>query len=159
MGRISVVLLVGGVLLASVDSYLHGFRFTSSARNFIALKSDASTNNFVGENILISSEVSTDNVEASSSPIMIESATETTATILTNPLAIESISNAADASSTDADVVTASITLSEIGVVNGTADASVAVVTKVLKLASLGPAYPDNTSYMMCGACKAGYKT
>ena len=34
--------------------------------------------------------------------------------------------------------------------------APVAVVIKDLKLAALGPAYPDDTSYMMCSGCKAG---
>lgn len=155
MGRISVVLLVGGVLLTSVDSFLHGFRLTSAARKFVALQSDADSTNFVSEIILNSSEVTGDIVDATSLPITAEPVEETT-TILSNPVTLDPISDTSDELPTDEKLIIGSAIESVVGMVNGTAEVPVPVVAKVLKLASLGPAYPDDTSYMMCGGCKAG---
>lgn len=150
--------LISSVLALSVGSFQLGLKPVSQINKRLALLSSTDSNDFVDVNGANSVDAtsSTPDVNAlislSDSPSF--AAVDTT-TNLSNPAEANLTSESATLDIPQQEVQTADSTIenTESGEVP---QAPVAVVIKDLKLAALGPAYPDDTSYMMCSGCKAG---
>ena len=163
MGRIPTVFLTASLLIAASNSFHLGFRAFPTARKCFSLQSDADQINS-NNDVLKSVEVTTE-------PALVlettESAQPAEVAILSNPLVIEGSDSHTPPEGTDSNIledIMAEEKLSEEVPVPTVSSEVIAdsqqqvapVVIKDLKLASLGPAYPDDTSYMMCSGCKAG---
>lgn len=150
--------LISSVLALSVGSFQLGLKPVSQINKRLALLSSTDSNNFVGVNGAngVDATSSTADVNAlnslSDTP---SSAAVDTTTNLSNPAEanMTSESETLDIPQQDVQIVDSPIETTDSG---GVPQAPVAVVIKDLKLAALGPAYPDDTSYMMCSGCKAG---
>lgn len=156
MGRISTFLVTVSVLLVSTKSFHLGFRTVSSSRKFTLQQSDADQISSSSGDVLNTVEATKDDVLPSADTT--ESAATQEVAVLSNPLVIEG----ADPSSIES-IISETKAVDDVSTItsalNVVADAQkvvAPVVIKDLKLAALGPAYPDDTSYMMCSACKAG---
>ena len=149
MGRFPTLLVVASVLLVGTSSFQLGPRTFSSTRNYRLQLSDADqvSGNTSGD----ISELST--IAGASASESIESPESAEIAILSNPLVIENLQSFTEATKTTESVATIASAVDSVVAVQ---TAPVPVVIKDLKLAALAPAYPDDTSYMMCSACKAG---
>jgi hypothetical protein len=148
--------LISSVLALSVGSFQLGLKPISQINKRLALLSSTDSNNIVGVNGANGVETTSSDVNSlislSDSPT---SAAVDTTTNLSNPAVanMTSESETLDIPQQEVQIADTPIETIESGEVP---QAPAAVVTKDLKLAALGPAYPDDTSYMMCSGCKAG---
>lgn len=149
MGRTSALLIAGSLLLRSVECFHLGLRPLPTLRNSAPLYSDAFLSNSESINTVTVTET-TDGLQMPSVP---EPTTEIVA--VTDPSSVEtSLEQLLEDTKTAVEVPTVS---SDVAAVTGTEIPPPAVVFKDLRLASLGPGYPDDTAYMMCSGCKSGY--
>jgi hypothetical protein len=148
--------LISSVLALSVGSFQLGLKPISQINKRLALLSSTDSNNIIGVNGANGVEATSSDVNSlislSDSP---SSAAVDTTTNLSNPaeanMTVESETLVIPQQ--EVQIADSPIETIESGEVP---QAPVAVVIKDLKLAALGPAYPDDTSYMMCSGCKAG---
>jgi hypothetical protein len=145
MGRTSALVIAGSLLLRSVECFHLGSRPLSLLRNNAPLYSDAFQSN--------SNNINTVTVpETTEMPFVPVPVAEVVAT--TDSSSDVSLEQLIEETSTSEEVPSLS---SDVAAVTGTETPPAAVVIKDLKLAALGPAYPDDTAYMMCSGCKAGH--
>ena len=148
--------LISSVLALSVGSFQLGLKPVSQINKRLALLSSTDSNNIVDVNGANGVDATSSDVNSlislSDSP---SSAAVDTTTNLSNPAEanMTSESETLDIPQQEVQIADSPIETIESGEVP---QAPVAVVIKDLKLAALGPAYPDDTSYMMCSGCKAG---
>ena len=148
MGRFPSLLVVASVLLVGTSSFQLGPRTFSSTRNYRLQLSDAdqvsgNTSGDISELSTIAGASASESIESPAAEIA----------ILSNPLVIENLQSFTEATKTTESVATIASAVDSVVAVQ---TAPVPVIIKDLKLAALAPAYPDDTSYMMCSACKAG---
>ena len=148
MGRFPTLLVVASVLLVGTSSFQLGPRTFSLIRNYRLQLSDAdqvglSDSGDISELLTIADATASESI---GSPVA-------EVAILSNPLVIENLQSSTEATEAPESVATIATAVDSIIAVQ---TAPVPVVIKDLKLAALAPAYPDDTSYMMCSACKAG---
>ena len=148
MGRFPTLLVVASVLLVGTSSFQLGPRTFSLTRNYRLQLSDAdqvglSDSGDISELLTIADATASESI---GSPVA-------EVAILSNPLVIENLQSSTEATEAPESVTTIATAVDSIIAVQ---TAPVPVVIKDLKLAALAPAYPDDTSYMMCSACKAG---
>ena len=148
MGRFPTLLVVASVLLVGTSSFQLGPRTFSLTRNYRLQLSDAdqvglSDSGDISELLTIADATASESI---GSPVA-------EVAILSNPLVIENLQSSTEATEAPESVATIATAVDSIIAVQ---TAPVPVVIKDLKLAALAPAYPDDTSYMMCSACKAG---
>ena len=142
------MLVVASVLLVGTSSFQLGPRTFSLTRNYRLQLSDAdqvglSDSGDISELLTIADATASESI---GSPVA-------EVAILSNPLVIENLQSSTEATEAPESVATIATAVDSIIAVQ---TAPVPVVIKDLKLAALAPAYPDDTSYMMCSACKAG---
>ena len=148
--------LVSSILAVSVGSFQLGLKPVSQIYKKLALLSSTDSNNFV--------DVSGANgVDATLPPTDVNSFISLSDSTSTTPVdTATNLSNPAEANLTsesetlDIPHQDSQIPDTPINTLRSGESPQAAVVIKDLKLAALGPAYPDDTSYMMCSGCKAG---
>ena len=150
--------LISSILAVSVSSFQLGLKPVSQINRKLALLSSTDSNNFLDVNAAISIDATLPSSDVDSFISLSDLPSVTpmdTATNLSNPAEpnLTSESEALEIPQQDNQMPDSSIDTLDSG--EGP-QAAVPVVIKDLKLAALGPAYPDDTSYMMCSGCKAG---
>ena len=159
MRKSYAISLISSFLAVSVVSFQLGLKPVSQINKKLALLSSTDSNNLVDVN-------GANSVDATLPPVDVNSLISLSDSSSTSPVdtATNLSSNPAEANFTS-ESETLDITHQENQIPDTPLDSSnageapqaaVAVVIKDLKLAALGPAYPDDTSYMMCSGCKAG---
>ena len=149
MGRTSALVIAGSLLLRSVECFHFGSRPLSLLRNNAPLYSDAFQSNNDNINTVTVPET-TDGLQMPFVPVP-----ETEVAVATDSSSDGiSLEQLIDETTASGEVPTLS---SDVDGVTVTEIPPAAIVIKDLKLAALGPAYPDDTAYMMCSGCKAGY--
>lgn len=149
MGRTSALVIAGSLLLRSVDCFHLNSRPLSLFRSNAPLYSDAFQSNGEIVNSVTVPET-TDGLQMPFVPVPVAEVAVATDSSSDGGSSEQLI----DETTTSAVVIVPS---SDGAVVTGTEIPPAAIVIKDLKLAALGPAYPDDTAYMMCSGCKAGH--
>lgn len=149
MGRIPTLLIVASVLLVGTNSFQLGLRTVSSIRNQRLQLSDADQVGSANSSDIINTLSATDAPATEVS----ESIEAAEVAILSNPLVIKDLDSTSEA--TESPEIGSKVAAAIASIVP-TETVTAPVIIKDLKLAALAPAYPDDTSYMMCSACKAG---
>jgi hypothetical protein len=144
MGRTSALVIAGSLLLRSVECFHLGSRPISLLRNNAPLHSDAFQPNSDKINTITVQE--TTEMPFVPVPVAEVAATTDSSSDVSLEQLIEETTMSGETPS-----------LSDVAAVTGTEIPPAAIVIKDLKLAALGPAYPDDTAYMMCSGCKAGH--
>ena len=152
--------LISSILAVSVVSFQLGLKPVSQINKKLALLSSTDSNNLVDVNGANSVDATLPPVDVNSFISLPDSSSTSpvdTATNLSNPVEanLTSESETLVIPHQENQIPDTPLDSSNAG---EAPQAAVAVVIKDLKLAALGPAYPDDTSYMMCSGCKAGNK-
>lgn len=151
--------LISSILAVSVVSFQLGLKPVSQINKKLALLSSTDSNNLVDVNGANSVDATFPLVDVNSLISLSDSSSTSPVDTTTNLSSNPAEANLTSESET-LDITHQENQIPDTPLVNTNAgegpQAAVAVVIKDLKLAALGPAYPDDTSYMMCSGCKAG---
>jgi hypothetical protein len=150
--------LISSILAVSVGSFQLGLKPVSQFNRRLSLLSSTDSNNFVGVNGANGVDATSSSADVNTLISLSDSPSSAAVDTTTN------LSNPAEANMTSESEIL-DIPQQEVQISDSPIDtidsaeapqAAAPVVIKDLKLAALGPAYPDDTSYMMCSGCKAG---